>query len=155
MKNLIMMAGLPRSGKSTFRKSLVTQFGYPVVCPDEIRLLLHNTSFDADRESEVWKIVRVMVQELFNTGSSTVILDATNTTIKRRDEWKSDQWSRRIYYMDTPKNICIDRAKDSQTEYLIPVIERMSSSLEVPNKTELVENESLYTVTESRISLPT
>ena len=84
-KTLIAMVGLPRSGKSTWAKKA----GHPIVSPDAIRLALHGQRFISEAEPFVWAIAKAMVRALFLAGHSAVILDATNNTRKRRDEWKS------------------------------------------------------------------
>ncbi len=127
MKTLIMLVGIPRSGKTTLRNQLVTQFKYPVVCPDTIRLSLHGQVFDGTREKEVWTIARVMVECLFEDGQSTVILDATNITESDRNKWKSDKYKRVFYHINTPKEVCISRIEVGKNDYLRDVIERMSS----------------------------
>lgn len=124
---LIMMVGLPRSGKSTVARAL----GYPIVNPDSIRLALHGQAFYGPMEPYVWAIARTMVESLFGAGHCRVILDATNLTAKRRDEWKSSKWRREYEYLRTTKDECIKRAHASERPDLVPVIERMDESAEL------------------------
>jgi predicted kinase len=121
---LVMTVGLPRSGKSTWARTR----GYPVVCPDAIRLALHGTAFIADSEPMVWTLARYMVKSLFLAGHTIVILDAVNSTRKRRDEWKSPSWKRRYQVMKTSKEECLRRAENFPD--LIPIIERMAAQFE-------------------------
>ncbi len=132
---LLMTVGLPRSGKSTW----VQQQSAPIVNPDSIRLALHGQPFIALAEGFVWAIAKVMVRALFISGHTTVILDATNTTRKRRDEWKSKSWVRRYQVFDTGKDECIRRAEASDKPYLVPVIEKMSEELEAVGEDEIDE----------------
>ena len=127
MKELTLTIGLPRSGKSTWSK----MHGHPIVSPDSIRLALHGEAYNVDAEPMVWVIAKYMVKSLFIAGHDKVILDATNTTKSRRDFWINDMWEIKHYYFTTSKEVCIQRAKDSNTEYLIPVIERMSEKLDL------------------------
>lgn len=87
-KALICLVGLPRSGKSTWAKSQA----WPIVNPDAVRLAIHGQRFITEAEPFVWATVRAMVKALFLAGHNIVILDATNTTRKRRDEWLSNEW---------------------------------------------------------------
>jgi predicted kinase len=121
---LVMTVGLPRSGKSTWARTR----GYPVVCPDAIRLALHGTAFISDSEPMVWTLARYMVKSLFLAGHTIVILDAVNSTRKRRDEWKSPSWKRRYQVMKTSKEECLRRAENFPD--LIPIIERMAAQFE-------------------------
>lgn len=123
------MVGLPRSGKSTEARKL----SYPIVEPDAIRQAVHGSMWRAESEPLIWGLASTMVQSLFLTGYDNVILDATNHTKRRRQIWESPHWLLRYHVVDTPKNICIQRAKDTDQEYLIPIIERMSNQLELPN----------------------
>jgi predicted kinase len=127
-KILILTIGLPRSGKSTYAKSTE----YPIVNPDSIRLAIHGKTFDQAYERQVWSVAHIMVNSLFLAGHKIVILDATNVTVKRRNEWLSDQYDIKYKIFNTPKDECIKRAISSKTEYLIPVIERMSNDLVYP-----------------------
>ena len=88
MKKLILTVGLPRSGKTTWAKKM----NFPIVNPDSIRLALHGNQFITEAEPMVWEIAKYMVKSLFLAGHNTVILDATNTTVKKRKEWLSKEY---------------------------------------------------------------
>ena len=123
---LIATVGLPRSGKTTWAR----QQAYPIVNPDSIRLALHGNRFIDRAEPFVWAIAKTMVRSLFLAGHSTVILDATNTTAKRRDEWKSKDWALFFKHIQTPPEICIARAKAEKDDEILPVIDRMAGQWE-------------------------
>jgi predicted kinase len=125
-RTLILTVGLPRSGKSTWAR---TQ-GVPIVNPDAIRLALHGQRYAAVAEPFVWAVTKTMVRALFGAGHETVILDATNTTHKRRDEWQSSEWTVAYHVFDTPKDVCLARARAEGDEYIIPVIERQAAQFE-------------------------
>ena len=121
---LICTVGLPRSGKSTWAH----EEGFPTVSPDAIRFAIHGKRYDVDREEEVWKTVDIMIISLFRVGHTTVILDATNTSRKRRDHFYHASWGTAFKVFDTPKEVCIERAGDDVQ--LISVIERMADNWE-------------------------
>lgn len=141
-KTLIMLVGLPRSGKSTYRKKLVEQFKYLTVCPDTLRLLIHGEAFKAEYEKQVWQTAELMVKAAFEDGQDVVILDATSITKKDRNKWKSDKWRRDIRYIDTPMDVCLSRIEPGKNEYLKEVIERMNKNFQFPTVDELQEGES-------------
>jgi predicted kinase len=120
-KTLHMMVGLPRSGKSTIAKDL----GFPIVEPDAIRTVLHGTPWRVNVEPMVWAIAHIMVEALFEAGHNDVILDAVNHTEERRSEWESEAYQIQYHEVKTSFSECISRAKETNKEYLIPVIERM------------------------------
>ena len=128
MKELLMLVGLPRSGKTTW----ATAEKLPIVCPDAIRLALHGNAYIQEAEPYVWAIARTMVRSLFLAGHDRVILDACNNTRKRRDEWRSKEWRRVFHTIGTPTGTeeCMRRARADDREHLIPVIERMAGQHE-------------------------
>ena len=137
---LILTVGFPRSGKSTWAK----QQDYPIVNPDSIRLALHGQRFRGSAEPFVWAIAHAMVESLFLAGHSTVILDATNTTRKRRDEWKSDKWDREFRIFSRIVENCIDQARKEGDLTIIPIIEKMAEQYEAVEGT--VESYSVVNI---------
>jgi predicted kinase len=135
MNVLIATMGLPRSGKSTWAKEFSKAHGFPMVNPDSIRLALTGLPFVPEAERFVWATARVMVDALFLAGHATVILDATNTTRKRRDEWKSKFWKTQFQVFDTKAETCRERAGDNAS--LIAAIDRMAAAWEPLEENEL------------------
>lgn len=132
---LVLTVGLPRSGKSTWALTK----GYPIVCPDAIRMAMHGSAFNPETERMVWAIAHYMVKALFYSGHHIVILDATNTTRERRAEWKSLRWKRRYMLFQVSKEECLARAADRPD--LWPIIERMATQFE---KIDQEEWDDLY-----------
>ena len=130
-----MTVGLPRSGKSTW----ANKQNVPIVNPDSIRLALHGHRFLPEAEQMVWAMAKYMVKALFLAGHDIVILDSTNTTKLRRDDWKSKEWVREFIEINTSKEECLERAigdKDIQ-----PIIIGMSNEYQKPSDLELTEKE--------------
>ena len=120
------MVGLPRSGKSTVSRDI----GCPIVCPDAIRLALHGLPSLSTMEPYVWAIARTMVEALFYAGHDKVILDATNITRFVRNQWKSDKWVRYFVEVPTLPEVCKERARLTNQEYLLDVIDSMHKKFE-------------------------
>lgn len=123
---LILCVGLPRSGKSTWARAS----GHPVVNPDSIRLALHGQVFQQEAEPMVWAMAKYMVRALFLAGHEVVILDATNTTKKRRDEWMAAWCVVKYKVFTTTATECAARAIWDSRRDLIPIIERMAAEFE-------------------------
>lgn len=126
MPVLIMTVGLPRSGKSTW----AMRQGVPVVNPDSIRAALGVYPFNASTEMMVWTIAHYMVDALVEAGHPVVILDATNTTKRRRREWLSKRYTCVYKMFEASDSTCIARAKENGKPYLEEVIVRMQKQFE-------------------------
>ncbi len=125
-KTLIMMIGLPRSGKT----SCALKLGYPIVSPAAISIVLGGNRLIGSSGPMVLGIAKTMVAALFQSGHDQVTLDACNTTRDRRNEWRDDRWSIQSVVLNTPREKCLDRARDSGNIELIPVIESMALRFE-------------------------
>jgi predicted kinase len=123
MKRLIVMVGLPRSGKTTWAK----QSGHPIVNRDSIRFAMYEQRYIAAAEEIVTAIETTMVKALFLAGHDTVIVDACHMTPKRRRRWESDEWSNTYKLICTSEKVCITRADQT----LIPVIQRMAKETDI------------------------
>jgi len=78
---LILMHGLPRSGKSTWAR----QQGFPVVDTDAIRLSKTGQRWYGPTEHEIAPFALTMIRALFVAGHKTVILDSNAYLRKERD----------------------------------------------------------------------
>lgn len=122
---LICMMGLPRSGKTTIVKNLAQKIHAPVVNRDSIRLALTGQRYQIVSEHFVKAITEIMVRTLFLSGHNVIIYDETNWSRAARDTYKSDQWRTVFYEVDTPPDVCIERAKVTDQLDIIPVIQAM------------------------------
>ncbi len=123
---LVCTVGLPRAGKSTWAHAQ----GVPVVNPDAIRLAIHGPHRFIERaEPFVWATAKLMVRSLFLAGHPAVILDATNTTRKRRKEWlQADTWRTEFWFVPATPGVCLARC-DNDPE-MMAVVRRMESTFE-------------------------
>lgn len=130
---IILMVGLPRSGKTTEAlKAHVETFGV-IVNPDSIRIALHGHRFIPEAEPWVWAIARTMAHAVLIAGIDTVIIDATNNTVKRRQMWVDlakgiEGCEVSAVVLDTDADECKRRAGDDSV--IIPVIDRMAKAFE-------------------------
>lgn len=125
-KILVATVGLPLSGKSTWAKSQA----WPIVNPDAVRLAVHGERFIDRAEPFVWATVKAMVRALFLAGHKIVILDACNTTKRRRDDWISREWDTFFKVIDTSREVCEKRAEQKEDEIILLVIKRMAEQYE-------------------------
>ena len=132
------MRGLPRSGKTTFAKSLI----YPIVSPDDIRLSVFGERFNAANEPAVWRVLFATADALAHgePHATRIVVDATSNTLKRILPWiewcERNRWALLIKDMETPADECIRRAEAMGDSVIIPVIERMASERTADDTTE-------------------
>lgn len=125
MNQLILIVGLPRSGKSTRAREMTIRLNAPIVNPDAIRRAIHGEAYIQTAEPHVWATAFTMVRSLFLAGHDTVIVDGCNNTKKRRREWKcyDGLWEIATHSIDTSVSECLKRAKGNSQ--ISSVIERM------------------------------
>lgn len=142
-RRLIMMIGLPRSGKSTWAFEMGKELGAPIVASDAMRLAVYGRRWWAQSEHLVWAHCKTMVIALFETGYDTVILDSTNTTENYRREWYQLCDEVEYVYVSTPVDECKRRALATDMPDLLPIIDKMFTQLDVPMKAKVVETKIL------------
>ena len=81
--HVVILVSVPRTGKTTWANSLITQEGYVPVCRDDIRRAL-GVRFDYKLEDKVHEHTQVMLKTLLIRGIPKIIIDETNLTKKRR-----------------------------------------------------------------------
>lgn len=133
MAKLIMMKGLPASGKTTKAVELLSKYGnYVRVNRDDLRSMLHTgLDWSGKREKVTMSAQMAIVRELLATDQS-VILDDTNLT-----KWHLNRWSSvakeadakfEVVSVDTPFEECIERDKRREKTVGAHVITSMALS---------------------------
>lgn len=135
---LIAMKGLPRSGKSTIVAKLSLELGAPIVRRDAIRLALHGQRYIHDAEPMVKAISLYMIRALFEAGHTEVICDETNYSQAARDSLMDERWETVFYIVDTPPEVCKERAVMTGQPDLIPVIDSMVARHEPLRTTDTI-----------------
>lgn len=127
LEPIVIMVGLPRSGKTTFVEKYLKRYDYIILSSDQLRLSLYKEVFIKERESEMWSMFREMYNYFIQTKSN-IIIDSTNLSYENRkyymDIARENKYDITIIHIDTPKDICISRCTD---EKLIDVINYMEN----------------------------
>lgn len=88
MRDLLLLQGVPGSGKSTFIES--NKLEAYTICPDKIRLLFQSPIFDPKtgkkgisqkNDKRVWQFVNERVEEKMQRGEF-IVIDATNISVE-------------------------------------------------------------------------
>ncbi len=89
MSKLIMLRGLPASGKSTRAKEIIEKNGNFVrLNRDSLRAMLHFNRFSGRNEGITKKVQRAMAKELL-LNDVNVIIDDTNLSEGHRQSWEN------------------------------------------------------------------
>lgn len=113
MKNkLIILRGLPGSGKSTFAKQLVDRFGYKRFNKDDLRDMLDNGFYSRKNEGYITEMMYLMISMALRKGLD-VIVDNTNFhpfQVKKCQELAERHEAECIIHdFDVPLEVCIER----------------------------------------------
>jgi len=141
MAKLIMLIGIPGSGKTTYSKDISKKYSAKVISSDWVR-----QNYVGIKENEVFPTVyKLCVEELSNERN--VILDATHITPKVRkrtfdalDEF-SVPYEKVAIFVDTPVEVCVKRVEkrnQDPKELFLPleVISSYGKNIIPPSKDE-------------------
>lgn len=138
--------GCARSGKSTYCNKWVRQvedmkvyrvgddpskyIGFPraVVAGDDFRLALHGQAYSKLAEGTVFAMMDVAARALLSRGFD-VIMDETATTEETIKRYLNIDIDAVPVVIDTPLEVCLERAVKTNQEYLLGPIRRHHAQL--------------------------
>ena len=131
---LIIMVGLPGSGKSTRAKEIANTENCTVLSSDALRKELSGSEQDQTQNDKVFKLLYQRMNDLLSNGES-VIIDATNTTIKSRKRILSEckfPCYKEVQLVATPIEECVSRDRGRERSVGIDVIKKFEGSFQCP-----------------------
>lgn len=136
---LIVLGGLPASGKSTYAEMLVESGVFCSVCPDKIRGELYGDESIQGDGKQVFDIAHHRIKEL-GKGGNNVIFDATNINRSRRRKFVAEM---RPYFdiiifkwFSTPYYICDQRNQARARKVPNEILLRMRDNFQQPSMEE-------------------
>lgn len=124
---LLMLKGLPASGKTSHARTLVDQ-GYVRVNKDDLRAMLHNSKFTKGNENEVLQVRDNMITIALSKGKN-VVVDDTNFEekhkIRLQELANENNANLEVLFIDTPLEECIKRNELRANKVPISVITKM------------------------------
>lgn len=152
MSKLIILCGLPGSGKSTYAKFMENAI---VISTDEIRKKINGDASNQDNANLVFDIAFNKIRYyLINKEYENVVFDATNINYKRRidivNRFRKYADSIECHFIWATYEECLER--NSKRDRVVPeeVIKRMYFNFYVPqdfegyDKIKLIENSYIY-----------
>jgi len=114
---LIMMSGLPASGKTTKAKELVAQGNWARVNRDLLREMLHFSKWSPKNEEETVSAEKEIVKKLL-LKDVNVVIDDVNLNPKNKQLWsniaKENNASFQHVHIDTPVDECVRRDNERE-----------------------------------------
>lgn len=137
MNKLVMLKGLPGSGKTTIAKKLVNYDGYIRVNKDDLRGMLHNGKHTKANEGQVIAIRNTIISDALKRGRDVVVDDTNFNPIHEQSLQvlaKEHSAAFEVQFIDTPIEICIKRdlerfnsvgeavIRQMYTQYIQPIL---------------------------------
>lgn len=149
MVKMIIMVGLPASGKSTIAKEIAIKENAIIHSSDLLRKELFGDENECDRNEELFKELHSRIKQDLSKDVN-VIYDATNVSYKRRkaflDELRKLGCEKICYLIATPYKKCLEQNKIRERFVPEHVIRKMYLNFDVPayfegwDKIEIVYN---------------
>ncbi|WP_460289686.1 AAA family ATPase [Clostridium sp. CTA-6] len=149
MNKLIMMVGLPASGKSYYADKIAKKENAIIISSDNLRKELFNDIDDQKHNTEIFKELHKRVKENLKQENN-IVIDATNINHKRRkallDELKRFDCFKECYLIATPYEKCLKQNKQRERQIPEHVIKRMYKNIVIPqyyegwNKINIIKN---------------
>jgi predicted kinase len=131
MKELIIMIGIPGSGKSTIVNKIANEKSFQVVCRDDIRMALGH-KYNVRTEPHVFAITNTITRSHMERGFD-IVIDETNTNLTTLSNWidlgKEYGYTIRYIIMYVDVEICKIRRGCSNGDFPVEVIDRMHLQL--------------------------
>lgn len=114
MKQLILLIGIPGSGKTTLAQTLVNK-GFLRLCADSIRQELWGNEADQRNPEKVFAIFFELLEKALADGAD-IVIDNTNINTRHRNPiitraQQAGYSDIQLWLLETPLELCLERNK--------------------------------------------
>ncbi|HEU5187370.1 MAG TPA: ATP-binding protein [Candidatus Saccharimonadales bacterium] len=154
---ILMLAGIPGAGKSTFASAFADMFGVSYISSDLLRAeLFADPQFSKDEEAIIGRLQTYMVQEVIKNKRSFLLDGGCNT---KTDRLKVEQCAKKNGYdtlviwvqtnPDTAKSRATGRARTSDSHKPLPeaVFTRLAKQFSPPTTEDYIVISGMHTFT--------
>lgn len=140
MSTLILMCGIPASGKTTVRNREFQDA--TVICPDDMIGYTKESPWTPQAAKSAWKNADRLLYEAIARGDETIVFDATMVSPKRRRKYvdiaRKANMEVKAAYCRVDLDTALERnaARDESRRVPRVVIQRMLDNLQPPEKEE-------------------
>lgn len=150
MPKIIIMIGLPASGKTTYVNEVLIPKGYQVVCADDLRLA-HGHIFYGPLEPQIHGLVYTQVRALMHRGVNIVVDECTcrASYIARWIRLAEDMdYELEVHYLEVGLGECMERRAIQNPSFPLTVIRDKDILLtkEWPAIEAVLTNHTLITI---------
>lgn len=137
MKKLVLMVGIPGSGKTTLSKMLIER-GYAVLNADSIREELWGDATDQREASKVFEIFFKRLDDLLDLQKD-IVIDNTNTNPRHREQSivrarQKGYEDIQLWVLDVPLELCLERNKTRERQVPEDIVTKMHSTITGPGR---------------------
>lgn len=146
---VLLLRGLPASGKSTYSKELVSKdHNWVRVNKDDLRAMMNNGEFSGKLEKQVIRTEREIAENALKLGKN-VVIDDTNFNPTHEEYFrqlaKTYKAEFEIKFFDTPLEVCIERDIKRPNGVGEAVIRKMYNQYLKPQQAVYEHNKNLRT----------
>lgn len=133
MCKLVVLVGLPGSGKSTY----LARLGVNAISSDEIRRLLVDDATDQTIHRRVFATVRHLIRQRVAVGRAITYVDATNLTRRERRQYirlgQLYDCEVEAVFFDVPLETCLERNRGRARTVPGEAVREMAGRLRPPS----------------------
>ncbi|MBC7999637.1 MAG: AAA family ATPase [Leptolyngbya sp.] len=132
MKRIILLIGVPGSGKTTLAGKIAEK-GFTIMNADSIRLELYGDAKEQGDPKEVFALFFERMEKMMETGTD-LIIDNTNLNHKHRipileRAKKYDYQDVQLWLLDVPLDVCVQRNSKRERVVDKEIVANMHSEL--------------------------